>query len=67
MSSSVVDPDPYSRALCIRIRIRNTDPDIDPNIYIYYKIEAKDVEQDIKSPFRDSNDLKVLAGAIIFL
>ena len=41
MDSSVVDPDPYSSASWIRIRIRNTYPD--PHMQIYDKMEAKDV------------------------
>ena len=35
--------DPYSGASWIRIRIRNTDPDLGPHMQIKDKIEAKDV------------------------
>ena len=40
-SGSVLDP--YSGALCIRIRIRNTDPFPDPHMKIEDKLEAKGV------------------------
>ena len=40
-SGSVMDP--YSGASWIRIRIRNTDPDLGPHMQIKDKIEAKDV------------------------
>ena len=61
--------DPFFGVSWIRIRIRNTDPDLDPHMQILVKMEAKDVRFKIL-PVIDNSEtqpIKKILGDSLFL